>query len=355
MEEEVVWAQLMKRSVNKGTAEWFELSRRRCVDHLRALLSIQMARDSAEAILQQWEFQKGGNIAALHSSCVIAYARPFTNAATKNGNIKYPTKNLMGAPGFDKELHFHILDLRNRLIAHSDYAIFPSSIYLQTIGDQRLPITLGINVMGIFGMESYDLALRYHKHFSICATTLEQILNLECNELASEVRLHPAEFHKTNNIPEVKGQFSPGSELSEVPRPTGPAAAVEYPAFPEGLWRSVRQTPPSTIPTIVSLAAFQRARGPRSFWRRSTYDKSSFRAHRFAMPLNDGEEIPSSDQSNNPMGKSGDSLSSPFRKNIFVSIRCKSPSYPQPSGPGKRGVGHRHERWGRMRWTRRRF
>jgi hypothetical protein len=224
----------MKTLVNKGSVEWFEHSRRRCVDHLRALLSIQMARNSANAILQQWTSQSAENNSALHSSCVIAYARPFTNAATKNGNIQYPTKNLMRASGFDKELHFHILDLRHRLIAHSDYGIFPSTMYLQTIGDDRLPVTLGINVKGIFGIESHDLALRYARHLSICAMVVEQLLNIECNELALEARIHPAEFHKTHNIPEAKDErIILDSQFKDIPPPTGPAAGVDNPAFPE--------------------------------------------------------------------------------------------------------------------------
>jgi hypothetical protein len=226
----------MTKLANKGSVEWFEHSRRRCVDHLRALLSIQMARASASAILQQWASQSVENNSALHTSCVVAYARPFTNAATKNGNIQYPTKKLMATPGFDKELHFHILDLRHRLIAHSDYGVFPSSMYIQTIGDERLPVTLGINVKGIFGIESYDLALRYEKHLSICAIAVEQLLNLECNELASEARIHPAEFHKTHNIPETKHEgIILDSEFKNLPPPAGPAAGVDNPTFPEGL------------------------------------------------------------------------------------------------------------------------
>src|SRR5271169_5684192 len=103
----------MKKLASKGSVEWFEHSRMRCVDHLRALLSIRMARDSAIAILQHWQFQSPESNSALHSSCVIAYARPFTSAATKSGKVTYPTRALMAAPGFDKELHVHILDLRN--------------------------------------------------------------------------------------------------------------------------------------------------------------------------------------------------------------------------------------------------
>jgi hypothetical protein len=225
----------MTKLADKGSVEWFERSRRRCVDHLRALLSIRMAHDSIIALLQGWRSQSPENNCALHSSCVIAYARPFTDAATKNGKIKYPTKGLMAAAGFDKELHIHILDLRHRLIAHSDYGLFPSSMYFQTIGDERLPFTLGLNVKGMFGIESHDLASRYEKHLSICATALEQMLNLECNELASESQIHPAEFHKTHNIPETKLDFTLGPELQDLPPPTGPAAGVDSPVFPEGL------------------------------------------------------------------------------------------------------------------------
>ena len=226
----------MKKPPNKGSVEWFERSRRPCVDHLRALLSLRMARDSATAIVRYWGLQSAENGSALHSSCVIAYARPFTNAATKSCNIKYPAKRLMATAGFDKELHLHILDLRNQLIAHSDYGVFPSSMYLQTIGDERLPLTLGIKVKGMFGIESHDLAQRYETHLSICVATVEQALNLECNELASEARIHPAEFDKTHNIPEVRQEgIILDSELRDLPGPTGPAASVDNPAFVDGL------------------------------------------------------------------------------------------------------------------------
>jgi hypothetical protein len=141
----------------------------------------------------------------------------------------------MEASGFDKGLHIHILDLRNRIVAHGDYGIFPSTMYVQTIGDEQIPLTLGINVKGILGIESHDLAQRYEKHLSVCDLTLESILNHECKELASEARMHPIEFHKTHNIPEVKETVEVGPELKDLPRPLGPAGGVESPVFPEGL------------------------------------------------------------------------------------------------------------------------
>jgi hypothetical protein len=225
----------MKAPPKKGTVAWFELYRMRCVDHLRALLSIKLARSNVLAILRDWHSQSPDMKAALHCSCIISYARPFTSALTRNGKITYPTKRLMAATGFDKELHAHILDLRNRIIAHGDYDIFPSTMFVQTIGDERLPLTLGINVKGMIGIGSYDLATRYEKHLSVCDNSLEQILNCDGKELASEAKLYPLEFDRTHNLPESKVRADIGLVLEKLPGPTGPAAVVENPAFSEGL------------------------------------------------------------------------------------------------------------------------
>ena len=64
----------------QGTAEWFERVRHRCIDHLRALLSIQLAHHSIQEILHHGESLPPIVKAALHSNCVVAYSRPFTSA-----------------------------------------------------------------------------------------------------------------------------------------------------------------------------------------------------------------------------------------------------------------------------------
>jgi hypothetical protein len=226
----------MNKKSEKGTVQWFENSRMRCVDHLRALLSIKMARANATEILRNWNSQSAEIRGALHAACVISYARPFTHSAARTGKITYPTRRLMTATGFDKDLHKHVIDLRNQIIAHGDYGVFPSTMYVQTIGDTRHPVTLGINVKGMCGIESRDLALRYERHLSICDGELERILNLECGELTSEAKRHPDAFNETHNIPEVREEVTPlDSDFRNLPRPTGPAAIVENPSFPEGL------------------------------------------------------------------------------------------------------------------------
>jgi hypothetical protein len=103
-------------------------------------------------ILSNWGSQTAATNGALHSACVISYARLFVHSETSTGKITYPSRHLMRAVGFDLELHKHILELRNQIIAHGDYHMFPSTMYLQSIGDNRLPIALGIKVKACSGL-----------------------------------------------------------------------------------------------------------------------------------------------------------------------------------------------------------
>jgi hypothetical protein len=219
----------------EGTAKWFQDSRSRCVDHLRALLSIKLARTNMADILSNWGSQTAATNGALHSACVISYARLFVHSETSTGKITYPSRHLMRAVGFDLELHKHILELRNQIIAHGDYHMFPSTMYLQSIGDNRLPIALGINVKGMLGISSRDLALRYEKHFSVCEAKIEELLKQECDELATQAKVHPATFMETHNVPEHSQKVSIDGKSEALPGPTGPAATVEAPEFPSDL------------------------------------------------------------------------------------------------------------------------
>jgi hypothetical protein len=223
------------KEAEKGSSAWFVQARQICIDHLRALLSVRMAHEYIVAILGSWGTVDITIEAALHSACVIAYSRAFTAAATKCGKLTYSTKSVKAAPGFDGELHKHILDLRHRLVAHSDYDMFPSTMYLQTVGDERLPLKLGIKAKGIVGIRTRDLATRYEKHLSACVAGIERALNRDCSRLVSQSRLHPTAFQQTHNVPETMEEFVVGTIRTDLPDPTGPTSHVTDPAFPKGL------------------------------------------------------------------------------------------------------------------------
>src|SRR5690242_12517989 len=134
---------ILKRA-EEGTAAWFEEARHKCVDHLRALNAVREAGRYARIILDLWGINNFEVLSALHVAGIISYARPFQYSKSGGGRIFYSTSYLLRSHGFDKDLHRHILLLRDKIIAHSDYDFFPSSTYVQTIGDEEIPVAMGI-------------------------------------------------------------------------------------------------------------------------------------------------------------------------------------------------------------------
>lgn len=220
-------------NVRAGTTEWFLLYRHRCVDHLRALASIRLAHDYMTRVLDLWASADAAILGALHSASIVAYARPFTSAATKHGKVTYGAAGLKKVSGFDRQLHEHLLMLRNQLIAHADYAYFPSTMYLQNVGDEQLPVAIGINVKIMVGLRSRSLAERYRSHFLACMTAIEAALNRDLKELVAQAKEHPAEFDTTHNLPTATAEWSVTPEFSTLPPPAGPAGGVDEPTFPE--------------------------------------------------------------------------------------------------------------------------
>ena len=203
----------------RGTEAWFVTARSRCVDHLRALASVRSAAEYIDVLLAA---RHGVQVeGALHSAAVIAYAQAFTEARTRHGKVRYKTRALKEAPGFDGKLHDHLIRLRNQLIAHVDYAHMPSVMDTHQIGDLRVAMTL--KVKRLTGIASRPLAERYLRHFRDCMTRLEELLNREMTELATEAQAHSAAFDATHNIPAIPTgmtrDFADLPEGTQVPDP----------------------------------------------------------------------------------------------------------------------------------------
>lgn len=216
-----------------GSAAWFEHQRHRCWDHLRALLSIKQALASIQELIESWSSVSVAARCALHSSSIIMYARPFTVAKTRTGKIIFASKSLSNEPGFDSELHKHILKLRDEIVAHSDYEHFPSTMYLQTVGDGALPVSLGAKVKTMSGISSLELAGRYKSHFLAAALGMENLLGKEFKSLVDQIKREPQEFLKTQNIPTSTKLVAAG-EVTDA-QPSGPVSVVAQPAFSPGL------------------------------------------------------------------------------------------------------------------------
>jgi hypothetical protein len=108
-------------------------------------------------------------------------------------------------------------------------------MYLQTLGDEMLPVAMGVNVKSMVGIEARSLAERYQAHFMACMTSIEETLNRELKEIAAHAQKFPAEFHASHNLPVAMSEWQPTTQFADFPGPTGAASDVAEPSFPEGL------------------------------------------------------------------------------------------------------------------------
>lgn len=108
-------------------------------------------------------------------------------------------------------------------------------MFLQAVGDERLPVSLGLNVKGMVGIEDRSLAERYEKHIGVCKSAIEQSLNTDCAELIAQVRRFPKEFDKTHNLPVIEQSVAADANTTVLLKPAGPAATVAEPSLPPNL------------------------------------------------------------------------------------------------------------------------
>lgn len=166
---------------------------------------------------------------ALHSAAVTAYAQAFTDARTRDGAVRYRAGPLKKAPGFDTKLHDDLMELRNELIAHADYAKLPPAMDMQRIGD--LPVAMTVKVKRLGGVRSLPLAERYRRHFRACITAIETMLDQELRELADEARKHFGAFNATHNVPEAAVDLKHTEKFEDLP----PGLEVREPTFKDDL------------------------------------------------------------------------------------------------------------------------
>jgi len=100
--------------------------RKRVMADARTLDDWQFALTYFKEADELWE-QLGDRPArqAIFKAGVIAYCRPFVPGAVRMGK-SYPIRDLVKAGAFDREVHSHLLKLRNLFLAHTDADAYAS-------------------------------------------------------------------------------------------------------------------------------------------------------------------------------------------------------------------------------------
>jgi len=59
---------------------------------------------------------------------VVRYAKPFLSSKFEGRKVSYPIKNIKNIEGFSKDIHDHIITVRNTLVAHDDFTEIPPRV-----------------------------------------------------------------------------------------------------------------------------------------------------------------------------------------------------------------------------------
>ena len=169
--------------ITEGSLEWFRVRRRVAADYIRALDAIEAAGASIKRILNEWQTLDDELKSALLHSAVIHYTRPFTYKPDYGG------KRLKHHAGFDKELHGHLIDLRNSLVAHHD-----NDVLRAWVGHQYYDLTLSGTqytamiatcavVKALHTIHDRSVAERYASHITACVTFFRRIAEDELSAI----------------------------------------------------------------------------------------------------------------------------------------------------------------------------
>lgn len=101
----------------------------RVINDARTLDDLGKALSYFTEVAELWSALEGRpSLPAIYKAAAITYARPFINARSPGFPPvqAHPIREYQDQPGFDRGVHDHLLELRNRFLAHADpYAFQP--------------------------------------------------------------------------------------------------------------------------------------------------------------------------------------------------------------------------------------
>jgi hypothetical protein len=222
--------------IAEGTPEWFKDQKRIMVSHARALDCITSARRSVASLIANWENPDPEVRAALHSAAVISYARPFSRNRDDFGKWpSYPVQRLERTRAFDPSLHGHLVDLRNKIIAHHDSEYLSAKLLISSVElsiGAQVPIAVSVHVQSLYSIEDREIAYRYAAHFDAAIECIDAALEHDHSKYFCAVQQWPdvlrsvgeksreqgGEFDLTDGQPHVI-PHAHRTKLGRLPRP----------------------------------------------------------------------------------------------------------------------------------------
>ena len=150
----------------RGSVDWFKYQKAQILRHARALDSISSALRLVSRLCKDFDTIDAEINSALLSTVCINYSRPFVQTPS------YPVRHLKAQKQFDPNIHQHLVELRHKLIAHSDEAYADAKVHLLSIclnltkngvdTPRTIPQSIHVRVTALESIHSRELLERIH-------------------------------------------------------------------------------------------------------------------------------------------------------------------------------------------------
>jgi hypothetical protein len=215
----------------------FRALKRQIIGHARALESFYTSARILNKLLYVWESNDVDLRYALYCSAIIGYSKPFTESQQKNGDKRtYKVSLLKKGKGFSGDVHDHIIEMRNKIFAHSDEDFLETKVFtlefaVSQNGDIiRFIAGAGVTIPAIHDIKDHGLVERFRdlaiSNIEISTKLLEDDLNLYLKKSQKNPEEH-RNSRENNNKNSLKNITKNLMRLNEVVK-------HEYPIIPEG-------------------------------------------------------------------------------------------------------------------------
>jgi hypothetical protein len=198
--------------IEEGTEEWVGQLQSRAVRHVRAFDQLNQALQCLMKLHEGWELLDEVVKSALFTSAVVHYARPFGVNKAERGSQSYGIGELKRAAGFDRELHDHLLDLRNKVVAHQDGTLLRARaghLMLRLREHEvEIPVQTLAVAMAVQGFGTKEILTRCLNHLKVCVETVWESVQQALGDMNAAAHKYP------DVQPETMKKFELWSEKS---------------------------------------------------------------------------------------------------------------------------------------------
>ena len=172
--------------MNPTEKEALKRDRQDCALGIKAFQNLTGASSAFERLIEVFSSKESLILSSLFHYGVIKYAKPFVETKYNGLKIKYKVSKIKTVTNFSKNIHDHLIELRNTLIAHDDFDQIGSRLLFMTFVPDKtnfsIPIGLKLANKCLLYPSSKEEVQEIFQHVKIALSAVQEKLMNDIDE-----------------------------------------------------------------------------------------------------------------------------------------------------------------------------